>query len=109
MNKLLFAAGAALALALSACGGTSVGTACTVNDDCDDGQTCYTTTPGGYCSKGCSQEGESKECPGGTVCAAHSGTLLCSTTCQDKSDCRPEYECNGVTGSSVKVCRAKTQ
>lgn len=92
---------------LSACGGTSVGNECTETANCDSGQTCYTQLPGGYCSKGCSVEGSTTECPGGTVCSNHSNILLCAPTCQTKEDCRADYECNGLSGSEEKSCRPK--
>lgn len=94
-------------LTLSACGGTAVGRACTADADCDAGQICYTSLPGGFCSKGCSESGSTTECPGGTVCSTHSTQLLCAPTCQVKTDCRTDYECNGVSGSNVKSCRPK--
>jgi hypothetical protein len=92
---------------LLACGGTSVGGACTTSDDCDPGQTCYTELPGGFCSKGCGNEGAQLECPSDTVCAAHANRLLCAPLCKDKGDCRGDYECNGVSGTNLKVCRPK--
>lgn len=108
MNRLIATAlWAGLTFGLVGCGGSSVGHSCSVNDDCDNGQTCFVEAPGGFCSKGCSQEGNEKECPGGTVCASHSGTLLCSPTCDTQAGCRAEYECNGLPGSDLKACRPK--
>lgn len=94
---------------MAGCGASSVGRSCTATADCDNGQTCFTSAPGGYCSRGCSAEGTAVDCPGGTVCANHGGTLLCSSTCQTQAECRAEYECNGLTGSSVKACRPKVK
>jgi hypothetical protein len=76
---------------------------------CDDGLTCETAIPGGYCTKACVTQGSRAECPSGSVCddAAGTGALLCSRTCQTQSDCRGDLECNGTTGSSVKICKAK--
>jgi hypothetical protein len=104
MTRLLLAA---FALCLIACGQTSVGDTCTQDSDCDRGQTCYTTAPGGYCSKGCNVSGATTECPANTVCAQHNTQLLCSRTCQVQGDCREGYECNGVTNSSLKACALK--
>ncbi len=104
MQRALF-----FALFLSACGSSSVGRPCTVDTDCDNGQTCLTSAPNGYCTRGCSLEGSATDCPGGTICADHGGRLYCSQPCQTQTDCRAEYECNGVTGSSHKVCRPKTK
>ena len=76
MRRTVFAAFALLALA--ACGGTSVGQACTQDSDCDNAQTCYTDLPGGFCSKGCGLAGSEQDCPSGTVCSPHSNILLCA-------------------------------
>lgn len=107
MKRLVAAFFLVSALVVAGCGTSTVGLACTTADDCDNGQTCFTDTPGGYCSSTCQQEGTDEECPGGSVCAAHSGRLLCSTVCETKEDCRADYECNGITGSSIKACRPK--
>lgn len=92
---------------LFACAGTSVGDACDGDDDCDSGQTCYTDLPGGYCTKGCTVEGKTDECPRGSVCAVSGQHQLCAVECQTQADCRADYECNGVTGTNLKVCRPK--
>lgn len=107
MNRLAAALFFVSALTLTACGESAVGRACTTVDDCDNGQTCFTDVPGGYCSSTCQQEGTDEECPGGSVCASHSSRLLCSKLCETKEDCRADYECNGVSGSSLKACRPK--
>jgi hypothetical protein len=104
MRRLLVFSAATLALALAGCGVSSVGRACTLDVDCDRGQTCYTDAPGGYCTKGCDAEGTSKDCPGGTLCAPHPGRLLCSNPCQADGDCRTNYVCSAVTGSEQKAC-----
>lgn len=108
MNRPLVVVALA-ALFAAGCGGSSVGRPCTTDSDCDTGQTCYTDVPGGYCSRGCSAEGSTTDCPGGTVCALHSTRLLCSAVCQQQSDCRTEYECNGLSGAEVKACRPKAK
>lgn len=89
------------------CGTTSTGLECTVNLDCDDGQTCYTAAPGGYCTSGCSVEGSDEDCPEQTVCASTTFGLVCARLCSAQSDCREAYECNGVSRSDAKVCRPK--
>lgn len=99
-----------LSLALSffaACGTTSVGLECTTNDQCDNGQTCYTNAPGGYCTRGCFTEGTDQDCPSGSICTASGLGLICANTCGSQGDCRDEYECNGVSGTDVKSCRLK--
>ncbi|HZA15151.1 MAG TPA: hypothetical protein VE618_11660 [Myxococcaceae bacterium] len=105
-QSVFFAVGAAAAMFLSACG-TSTGGACTESGDCGGGQTCFADMPGGYCSKECTNEGQSDECPGGSTCATSGTRKLCAVNCQTQADCRTEYECNGVTGSAAKVCRPK--
>lgn len=91
---------------VAACGGTNVGQPCTTNNECENGLSCE-PLPGGYCTKGCAREGSSQDCPGGSVCVSHSGQLLCANICSNQNECRGEYECNGVTGSSAKACRPK--
>lgn len=95
----------ALGLWLSACGSSSVGDACQVNDDCDNGQTCYADRPEGYCSKGCLNEGTDRACPGGSVCAMNAGLLLCSATCETDENCRAGYVCATVANTTQKACR----
>jgi hypothetical protein len=99
----------ATALFLFGCGGTSVGRACTQDGDCDSGQTCFTDMPGGYCSAVCTTEGQRENCPSGSLCATSGLRTLCALECKVQEDCRLDYECNGLTGSSVKVCRPKIQ
>ncbi|MBX5481835.1 MAG: hypothetical protein IRZ16_08350 [Myxococcaceae bacterium] len=95
------------AVLLGACGSVNVGQPCETNDDCAPSLSCYTDRPGGYCTKGCSEPGSDKECPGGTVCAMNGGQSLCSVTCEEQADCRDGYQCNGVPDSTVKVCAPK--
>jgi hypothetical protein len=102
--NVLFLAAVAAAI-LTACGGSSVGRSCSADGDCDNGQTCFLDMPGGYCSKGCTIEGLADECPGGSICASSGTRLLCAAECRNQDHCRADYECNGLTGSSVKVCR----
>lgn len=105
MKRLIF--GLIATAFLAACGETNVGQSCTVNEDCDPGLSCYTDRPGGYCTKGCSEVGSDKECPGGSLCATNGGQVLCSPECKEQSDCRENYQCNGVSGSNMKVCAPK--
>lgn len=105
--KQAFISAVTISLFLAGCGQSSVGRPCTSDQECDFGQSCLTQLPGGYCTKSCSIDGDTRECPGGTVCANHGTALLCSATCQQQSDCRAEYECNGVSNSSLKACRPK--
>ena len=98
-------------LFLVACGkGVGVGSPCTVNGDCNSGQYCNTSVPGGYCTRGCSFEGNQlQECPAGSVCTGFgSNTLVCAVICTGANECRENFECNGVSGSSVKSCKPKS-
>lgn len=107
MKRALLFTLAAVSLALAACGGNTVGRACTQTKECEPGQTCYLNAPGGACTKGCSMEGTAKDCPGGSVCASSLGLLLCSTTCTDDTQCRTGYSCLPVGQSTKSACTAK--
>jgi hypothetical protein len=107
-TSLLSSALAGLLLSVSACSGTTAGAACETNDDCDSGQTCYADLPGGFCAKGCATEGKSDECPRGSTCAVTGLHSVCAPDCEQQSECREDYECNGITGSDHKVCKPKT-
>jgi hypothetical protein len=99
----------AFSLGALSCQGNTVGLGCTVDKDCDRGQSCFLTDfPGGFCTRGCVQEGSTLECPMGTVCTrttAASPTLFCSSTCTDDGQCRGgQYACRSITGSMQKAC-----
>jgi hypothetical protein len=99
-----------LILILSACGGDppNVGGTCTASDGCDDGLTCDTAVPGGYCTQACTTSGSTSECPEESVCDAISGTAVsCVKICKTSEDCRVDQDCNGVSGGSVKACKPK--
>lgn len=95
------------ALPLLACGNTTAGQACASDADCDPGQSCNLTLPGGFCQKTCAIAGSVRDCPSGTVCASHGDALVCSAICKAQTDCRTDYECNGVSGSADKACTPK--
>ena len=108
---LLLIAASSFSLAGLSCGVNTVGTACTVDRDCDLGQSCFMTGfPGGLCTRGCTRLGESgTECPSGSVCSATSiagsSTLFCATPCSDDSQCRGDvYRCRAVSGTDKKAC-----
>jgi hypothetical protein len=107
--KKLIALGAMFWVAgLAACGAASrVGQPCTVQTDCEPGQSCFTSGPGGFCSKGCSFQGATTaECPGGTVCThVDANTLVCAPICQSSADCREQYGCGQVIGSTHSACQ----
>lgn len=105
MARLLAIAG--VLVVVTACGsGSSAGKPCTVRTDCDPGESCFTDSPGGFCSKGCAQEGETTDCPNGTVCTYVGGTdLVCSPTCTTAGDCREQYTCGSVINTTTKACK----
>ena len=101
---------ALLAMLLVACGGApNVAGTCATNADCDDGLTCDTSVPGGYCTKACTTSGSTDECPEESVCDALSGAAVtCVKICKTSEDCRSDLDCNGVSGSNIKACKPKT-
>jgi hypothetical protein len=106
MNKaLLLAVPAVLWLS---CQGNTIGAGCTVDSDCDMGQSCFTGAawPGGFCTKGCVQPGGANDCPGGTVCTETADGLMrfCSIEC-DNGNCREGYTCATVPQSTHSACR----
>lgn len=95
---------------LVACGGDppNVGGTCAAVEDCDEGLTCDSTVPGGYCTKSCTTTGTTDGCPDGSICDAISGTAItCVKICKVAEDCRSDLDCNGVSGSSIKACKPK--
>ena len=93
------------------CGSSiGIGAPCTVNTDCEPAHYCNTAAPGGMCTHGCSFEGAGlSECPAGSVCTnVGSNTRACAATCTGGTGCRDQYECNGITGSTVKACKPKS-
>lgn len=94
---------------LAACGGTYIGHTCTSDADCVKGMSCFRQVNNGFCSRGCTAEGETSTCPGGTICAPLLGnTLLCSPICQEIAECRTGdgLTCGALLGSTQKGCRA---
>jgi hypothetical protein len=94
MNRLLLV-GLVATLVLSACGiASAVGSACERREDCEPGQVCL-TAPAGFCSRGCTEPGQNRDCPAGTICSNFGqDQLVCSKPCQVKADCRVNYECS---------------
>ncbi|MFO0593942.1 MAG: hypothetical protein U0228_01525 [Myxococcaceae bacterium] len=101
---LLFAS-FVVSLVGSACT-TSVGIPCEVRDECEPGQDCF-QAPGGFCTRGCSEPGQTRECPAGTICTFFVGqSLVCSPTCEVDRDCRVNFECALThTGGTKSACR----
>ena len=103
---------ALVTLALLLCAGcnnpTAVGSPCTVTSDCDPAHYCDTSSPGGFCTRGCTFEGRKEECPAGSICAHPGGTVLvCAPICTDTSQCRDQYACNTLIGSDTRACTKK--
>lgn len=53
----------------------------------------------------CDAEGQEGACEDGAVCGKGTDTLQCLKVCVEKSDCPANYDCNGISGSSIKGCR----
>ena len=102
---------ALLTMSLAGCSDPpNVGNLCTAPaQGCDEGLICETSVPGGYCTKVCTVQGSADGCPEGSVCDDLAGTesFVCSRTCKQQTDCRADLECNGTTGSAVKICKPK--
>ena len=62
-------------------------------------------SPGGYCAVPCTLPGTQDDCPVNSLCTAFAGGSFCARICQNQSECRTGYTCNGVTGSNVKTCQ----
>lgn len=89
--------------------GSSIGDTCSVNGDCGDERVCRADFPGGYCTQGCTSEGDTASCPSDSICTAQFRSLVCMTRCKEHSDCREGYQCNGVTGTSIKSCQIQAE
>lgn len=92
MNRLLLV-GAVATLLFSACGLTAVGVPCERRADCEPGQDCF-EAPGGFCTRGCTEPGQLRDCPTGTICTYFGKeNLVCSKPCKTNADCRVNFEC----------------
>jgi len=97
-------------LALTGCGEDqlNVGGTCTATEGCDEGLTCDTAVPAGYCTTSCTTSGATDECPEGSVCDSVAGSdVNCVKICEKSDDCRSDQDCNGVSGSNLKACKPK--
>ena len=91
MNRLLRTG--VVALFLTACNLTAVGLPCERRDECEPGQDCF-PAPGGFCTRGCTEPGQTRDCPTGTLCTNFGRDLLvCSKPCQVDADCRVNFKC----------------
>lgn len=116
----------ALVVTLMGCGPlVTVGGPCTTRNDCTPSYSCFqkqasgvVEIAGGFCSRGCAVEGDTRECPGGTVCTFFGDSqLICSPQCTADAQCREGYACADVAmgsasvgnaGGSNKTCRPKS-
>ncbi len=105
MTRLLLLAAVAT-LALSACNTTAVGIACERREQCEPGQDCL-TAPGGFCSRGCTEPGQTRDCPTGTICTYFGrDQQVCSNPCEVNADCRVNFECVLThLGGTRSACR----
>ena len=105
---LLLLAASSFSLAALSCGSSTLTNPCTVDRDCEPGQSCFLNGfPGGFCTRGCTQEGAiATECPGGSTCIRLTGTstLFCSKGCTDDAQCRDGYACRAASGSDKRAC-----
>jgi hypothetical protein len=93
------------ALLFTACGRTTLGIPCDNRDDCEPAQDCF-TAPGGFCTRGCTEPGQSRDCPSGTICTFFGETQVCSTPCNVDADCRVNFECVLThQGGTKSACR----
>jgi hypothetical protein len=93
-------------VSLGGCNAVTVGLSCEQRSDCVPGQDCF-PAPGGFCTRGCTQPGESRDCPSGTICIYFGGSnQVCSPLCTTNADCRVNYECVEAGGTTaLKGCR----
>src|SRR5690242_6449035 len=57
----------------------------------------------------CEMPGSTEECVEDAVCdTLKDGEVLCLLICQEQADCPSDFDCNGVSGSSLKACHPKT-
>ena len=62
---------------------------------------------GAKIGESCSVEGATSECEDGAVCDKDKAGPQCLKICVETTDCPSTYECNGVSGSSIKACHLK--
>lgn len=104
MNRFLFS-GLLAAVLFSGCNLTSVGIPCESRSECEPGQDCF-TAPAGFCTRGCSEPGQTRDCPAGTICTFFGQTQVCSNPCEVDRDCRINFECALThVGGTKSACR----
>jgi hypothetical protein len=80
---------------LSACT-PQIGDACLTSQECNAGQLCDTSSPGGYCTlTPCEDSG----CPEEATCVEFEGAQTwCVLRCEADDDCRDGYTCRDDLG-----------
>lgn len=64
----------------------------------------------GAIGESCSTSGSTDECKDGGVCGVYSGSSnTCLKVCIDQTGCAANEACNGVSGTSIKGCQAKSK
>lgn len=106
MRRSLLLIASLAVLPLLGCG-TSIGDTC--SSECGSDLFCRADFPGGFCTKGCTAEGDTASCDGDSVCVAQFRSLVCMVRCEEQSDCREGYQCNGITGSNIKACQIQSE
>ena len=54
----------------------------------------------------CETAGSQDECVENAICTNDSGDVLaCQQSCEEKEECPADYNCNGISGSSLKSCQ----
>jgi hypothetical protein len=90
---------------LFGCAQTTVGIPCVDRDDCEPAQDCF-PAPAGFCTRGCSEPGQVRDCPSGTICTFFGQSLVCSPPCEIDRDCRINFECALThAGGTKSACR----
>ena len=94
-------------VALSGCFYTTLGGPCETSNQCQAGQECL-DGPGGFCSRGCTEAGQTRDCPNDSVCTLFGKQLLCSDPCNVDRDCREGYQCVLThVGGNKSACAPK--
>lgn len=94
---------------------SGVGNRCASDEDCETG-TCFIRGDFGYCTKPCTVEGDTSECPPDSICKPIQGgerrcLLICGseTACGPLERCDRDYcpegsSCGSVASTSLLAC-----
>ncbi|HVJ22248.1 MAG TPA: hypothetical protein VM686_42875 [Polyangiaceae bacterium] len=57
----------------------------------------------------CEDVGDDDECEDGAICTndGASPAAYCAWLCENDDHCPPDFECNGISGTSAKSCQPK--